>query len=46
MHHYGFHLYALDVELDMRGINGLAELLPKVEGRVLASGTLVGTQRA
>jgi Raf kinase inhibitor-like YbhB/YbcL family protein len=46
VHHYGFHLYALDTELDVQGLNGLAELLPKVAGHVLASGSLVGTQRA
>lgn len=46
VHHYGFHLYALDTELDAHGIADLAALLPKVAGHVLAAGVLEGTQRA
>lgn len=46
VHHYGFHLYALDIELDARDFAGLADLLPAVAGHVLASGVLTGEQRA
>lgn len=46
VHHYGFHLYALDIVLDVQGAGSLDDLLPLVDGHVLASGVLVGTQRA
>ncbi|GAB3386664.1 YbhB/YbcL family Raf kinase inhibitor-like protein [Humibacter soli] len=45
-HHYGFHVYALDTELDSHGIAGLEQLLPLVDGHVLASGVLIGWQKA
>jgi Raf kinase inhibitor-like YbhB/YbcL family protein len=45
-HHYGFHLFALDRELDAHTIGGLGELLPQAAGHVLASGVLVGTHRS
>jgi len=45
-HHYGFHLFALDEELDAHEFAGLGDLLPRVAGHVLASGALVGTDRA
>ena len=46
VHHYGFHLYALDIELDAHAFADLDALLPHVAGHVLVSGVLVGTQRA
>ncbi|GAB3806608.1 YbhB/YbcL family Raf kinase inhibitor-like protein [Humibacter antri] len=45
-HHYGFHLYALDVELDADAFGSLGDLLPAVAGHVLASGCLSGVQSA
>ena len=45
-HHYGFHLYALDTELDAHGIADLNALLGQVAGHVLASGVLIGWQKA
>ncbi|OYN98160.1 YbhB/YbcL family Raf kinase inhibitor-like protein [Enemella evansiae] len=41
VHRYGFHLYALDVVLPGT-LSGLAEVLPRVAGHVLASGFLEG----
>lgn len=46
LHHYGFHLYALDTELDANSIADLDQLLPLVAGHVLASGVLNGTQKS
>lgn len=46
VHHYGFHVYALDVGPDLSGFAGLDDLLVRLAGHVLASGTLVGTRRA
>ncbi|BDZ48786.1 phosphatidylethanolamine-binding protein [Frondihabitans sucicola] len=45
-HRYGFHVYALDraVPKDASLVD-FAELLPWVDGQVLARGSLVGTQR-
>lgn len=41
VHRYGFHLYALDAVLPGT-LSGLAEVLPRVAGHVLASGFLEG----
>ncbi|HWD61687.1 MAG TPA: YbhB/YbcL family Raf kinase inhibitor-like protein [Humibacter sp.] len=46
VHHYGFHLYALDTELDAHGVAGADQLLALVAGHVLASGVLNGTQKS
>jgi phosphatidylethanolamine-binding protein (PEBP) family uncharacterized protein len=45
VHHYGFHVYALDIVLDAGTIAGYDELLTGVAGHVLAAGVLVGNQR-
>lgn len=45
VHHYGFHLYALDARVpDEPARPRLRALLPVVAGHVLAAGHLVGTQ--
>lgn len=45
-HRYGFHVYALDraIPRDAK-LPSFAEVLPWVDGQVLARGSLVGTQR-
>lgn len=44
LHHYHFHVYALDVErLDVADDFGLDEVQKAMEGHVLASATLTGT---
>jgi Raf kinase inhibitor-like YbhB/YbcL family protein len=46
VHHYGFHVYALDAVLPPeRPISALADVLPLVAGHVLASGFLEGVKR-
>jgi hypothetical protein len=45
LHHYGFHLHALDTVPESRGLSGIDDLLPLVDGHVLAVGMLTGTQR-
>jgi Raf kinase inhibitor-like YbhB/YbcL family protein len=44
-HHYHFHLYALDREVDTATMTDLGSLLAQVNGHVLATGHLVGTLR-
>jgi Raf kinase inhibitor-like YbhB/YbcL family protein len=46
LHHYGFHLYALDRDVPTgMPIASLDELLPLVRGHVLASGFVEGVQQ-
>ncbi|QDZ13608.1 YbhB/YbcL family Raf kinase inhibitor-like protein [Humibacter ginsenosidimutans] len=45
VHHYGFHVYALDTVLDADALAGLDALLPQAAGHVLAAGVLTGWQR-
>lgn len=43
VHHYHFHLYALDTRIDTTAATDLVPLLPQCAGHVLASGRrLVG----
>lgn len=45
-HRYGFHVYALDRAVPRdASLRDFAELLPWVDGQILARGSLVGTQR-
>ncbi|MCU1527446.1 MAG: hypothetical protein JWP75_1209 [Frondihabitans sp.] len=45
-HRYGFHVFALDRAIPKdAALADFAELLPWVDGQVLAHGTLVGTQQ-
>ena len=46
VHHYRFHVYALDQQLDPVGITEAAHLPAAVAGHVLASGMLTGTRSA
>jgi Raf kinase inhibitor-like YbhB/YbcL family protein len=43
-HHYRFHLYALDHQIDLGSIADSDHLPSAAEGHVLASGTLTGTR--
>jgi phosphatidylethanolamine-binding protein (PEBP) family uncharacterized protein len=45
VHHYTFHLYALDMAPDITASTDLDGLLPHLAGHVLASGHLEGTLR-
>ncbi|WP_062464728.1 YbhB/YbcL family Raf kinase inhibitor-like protein [Demequina soli] len=45
-HHYRFHLYALDAQVDLATIPAAEHLAPQLSGHVLASGTLTGTRTA
>jgi Raf kinase inhibitor-like YbhB/YbcL family protein len=42
-HHYFFRIYALDVELPLKGGATKAELLKAMEGHIVAQGQLMGT---
>lgn len=42
IHHYEFHLYALDKVLDSQGMNTRSELIQAMEGHVLEEAVLVG----
>lgn len=45
LHHYGFHLYALDQTIpNATAIAGLDELLQLIDGHVIAQGFLEGVQ--
>jgi Raf kinase inhibitor-like YbhB/YbcL family protein len=44
-HHYHFHLYALDAELDLKPELDKAALLRAIGAHVLAEGDLVGTYK-
>ncbi|MHA7987697.1 YbhB/YbcL family Raf kinase inhibitor-like protein [Rathayibacter sp. CAU 1779] len=46
VHHYGFHVYALDTVIEAHDADGIRDLLELVHGHVLASGVLTGTQRS
>ena len=43
-HRYRFHLYALDVTVDLASVATLGDLPAALAGHVLASGSLVGTR--
>jgi Raf kinase inhibitor-like YbhB/YbcL family protein len=43
IHHYRFHLYALDQSLDLKGPPEVKSLNAQMEGHILAEGELVGT---
>lgn len=43
IHHYRFHIYALDTMLDLEPGIGKGDLLIAMEGHILAEGELVGT---
>ncbi|WP_029947328.1 YbhB/YbcL family Raf kinase inhibitor-like protein [Leifsonia aquatica] len=43
-HHYRFHLYALDTEVDLSALSNGVELPAALDGHVLAAGTLTGTR--
>ncbi len=42
MHHYGFHLYALDALLDLASTSGKAELETEISKHLLAEASFVG----
>jgi len=43
VHHYIFHLYALDIQIDLDGQSGREDFLIVTEGHVVAEAELVGT---
>ena len=43
VHHYRFHIYALDAMLDLESGTGKGDLLIAMEGHILAEGELIGT---
>lgn len=43
VHHYRFHLYALDQPLDIKGTPEVNALRDQMKGHILAEGELVGT---
>jgi len=43
VHHYHFHLYALDTTIDLPSVAGKGELLIEMEGHILAEAELIGT---
>lgn len=45
-HHYRFHVYALDVLVDLSSLQDAAALPAAVSGHVLAAGVLTGTRTA
>jgi Raf kinase inhibitor-like YbhB/YbcL family protein len=42
IHHYHFHIYALDTQLDLKSGAGKAQLKAAMKGHILAEGELVG----
>jgi len=42
-HHYVFHLYALDLQLDLKAGASKTDLLDKMQGHILADAELIGT---
>ncbi|WP_036495562.1 YbhB/YbcL family Raf kinase inhibitor-like protein [Nocardia sp. BMG111209] len=45
-HRYRFHLYAVDIDVDLTKIADVGQLRSAVDGHVLASGTLTGTRKS